>query len=754
MRTLISHNLAHHWIPQFSSPNFLFHFPLVSRENSNSLSFSQKRWLFHPKTSTFCSASEPLSYGGWDDAILVGGPANSGESNQLRNLLNSLGIYDKRYIFVYVLGFICALAISGIRVSSIIVIPTCVVVFAVGFSIGFVNGGHVNELSLIGTKKRPKGEISRVSIEKLRNLVDSFSGFGGKISNLKSDVRRHIESSHITVGDLEGYVKAIESIGLSALNAKSAAETCIDIILVENQELERTSNQKSARKKKEAGESRFDLWQLIGGVFKEKSGVSKANQKKDIVKRDSTDVEMNDRSQGNILSPRVEDEVLNSGSNYSGGTRSATFSGERRINVLVRHDEMSISDMGSRDKRGLDDEQFSYRNRRLQFVNNEKIFLRTGSQNKVETWASPLDSDNLSGGLGHMDTEALYEEEQILHKTNGSYRPIPRREHREEDTYKPSSREEYDANEVQHLPSSVSNDIEFNRYLMEANDLLKEARKCLRVKGDEEIAETVLYKSANLLSEAIDMKPMSLLAVGQLGNTYLLHGELKLKISRQLRSLLVNNHPKSVQRGRKVQKGLDDEVESKDKIASALVNVCEECEELLLEAGRKYKFALTIDGNDMRALYNWGLALSFRAQLIADIGPEAAVDADKIFLAAIDKFDAMMSKSNVYAPDALFRWGVALQQRSRLRPRNSKEKVKLLQQAKRLFEDSLGMDSDNPQGKKKPSASSIAIAAASSLATTVAYLTIMPPLLLALLLCQTPMPTPKESFPRLTLIIP
>lgn len=44
---------------------------------------------------------------------------------------------------------------------------------------------------------------------------------------------------------------------------------------------------------------------------------------------------------------------------------------------------------------------------------------------------------------------------------------------------------------------------------------------------------------------------------------------------------------------------------------------------------------------------------------------------------------------------ALYRWGVALQQRSLLRPGNSKEKVKLLQQAKRLYEDALLMDSDN-----------------------------------------------------------
>uniref|UniRef100_B9H2X0 Uncharacterized protein n=1 Tax=Populus trichocarpa TaxID=3694 RepID=B9H2X0_POPTR len=67
------------------------------------------------------------------------------------------------------------------------------------------------------------------------------------------------------------------------------------------------------------------------------------------------------------------------------------------------------------------------------------------------------------------------------------------------------------------------------------------------------------------------------------------------------------------------------------------------------------------------------LALSFRAQLIADIGPEAAYDADKVFLAAIDKFDAMLSKGNVYAPDALYRWGVVLQQSSRLQPTDSRE---------------------------------------------------------------------------------
>lgn len=233
----------------------------------------------------------------------------------------------------------------------------------------------------------------------------------------------------------------------------------------------------------------------------------------------------------------------------------------------------------------------------------------------------------------------------------------------------------------------------FDRYIREANDLLKQAKELIRVKHNEERAENILYRAAKLLSKAISMKPMSLLAVGQLGNTCLLHGELKLRISRELRTQLARSDPLSAEKWIRMH----DKISSKDEIASVLINVCEECEELLVEAGKRYRMALSIDANDVRALYNWGLALTFRAQLIADIGPEAAFDADELFLAAIDKFDAMMSKGNVFAPDALFRWGVALQQRSRLRPSNGKEKVKLLQQAKRLYEDALHMDSNNVQ---------------------------------------------------------
>ncbi|KAL9443519.1 hypothetical protein AB3S75_016810 [Citrus x aurantiifolia] len=209
----------------------------------------------------------------------------------------------------------------------------------------------------------------------------------------------------------------------------------------------------------------------------------------------------------------------------------------------------------------------------------------------------------------------------------------------------------------------------------------------------------MLHKSARLLSQAIAMQPMSFLAVGQLGNTYLVRGELKLHFSHTLRRLLLEVDVISIEEQKRILKGLDYQFVNKDKIASLLVDACEECEELLVKAGRKYRLALSIDGNDMRALYNGGPVLSFLAQLNANIGPETAFDADKIFSAAIDNFDAMMLKGNIYAPDvtALFRWAVALQQRSCLRPRNSKEKVKFLQQARGLHEDALHMNSDNLQ---------------------------------------------------------
>ncbi|XVF25827.1 hypothetical protein REPUB_Repub13aG0247200 [Reevesia pubescens] len=220
----------------------------------------------------------------------------------------------------------------------------------------------------------------------------------------------------------------------------------------------------------------------------------------------------------------------------------------------------------------------------------------------------------------------------------------------------------YESNRLQFVNT---HDISFNTKSWSSyNPEKRENESYGRYEDDSTLLITSLHmrmRSATLLSQAIAMKPMGLLAVGQFGNTYLLHGELKLHVSRELRTLLARNDPIIGERPQgRVLNELDDQFSSRDKIESLLVNACEESEELLVRAGQKYQLALSIDGDDVRSLYNWVLALSFRAQLIADIGPDAAFDADKLFLVAIDKFDAMMTRGNVHAFDDLFKFFVSV----------------------------------------------------------------------------------------------
>ena len=70
-----------------------------------------------------------------------------------------------------------------------------------------------------------------------------------------------------------------------------------------------------------------------------------------------------------------------------------------------------------------------------------------------------------------------------------------------------------------------------------------EVRECMMARDDEEIADVLMYQSTSLLSTAVALRLSELrtmVAVGKLGNTYLLRGELKLKISRELRMARMN----------------------------------------------------------------------------------------------------------------------------------------------------------------------------------------------------------------------
>ncbi|XP_027111766.1 uncharacterized protein [Coffea arabica] len=717
MNILITRRLVLQLHPQFSTQNFIFHPSPLGQKNPNFINLSPRKCSFTTKMIPFCSTAASASvdyYGGWDHPQLGGNFDHSSEYDQLRSFL---GFGDKKYyVFVYLLGFICALAISRVKVSSIIGFPACAIVFAVGFSVGFSNGGHI---SFSGAKKRPKDENLKESIGKMRDLVDLLSGFDAKFVSLKNGIKDCIDCNQVSLNDLGTFLKNLESINLDALDAKSIAEDCIGNILPEIQDTERNLSQKSSRKKKEVGDNGFSFRLFFVNLFQEKPKIPKPIKMRDLSKRELKNVEVNHREQGNILASSVEERTSKSlynrsAENENEGLRGPTYqyhninrgkannlvNGARRMNVVAENEYLKYAETRDAVKEVLKSNKYTYQKRRLDCMSNQEVSWKQSHAREVERWSShdrSLESMDFRVSLKHRKTETSFGQEEKRDDLAGNFEDFDSVKRGENEDYGSFIRGESVISDTQHSQTKdgytvASEDMEFSRCLAEANVLLKEAKECLVLQGDDEVAEKFLCKSAELLLQALNIRPMSLLAVGQLGNTYLLHGELKLRLSRQLRALLTGNEASADK-----WDTAEDLVSRNYKISSILADVCEECEELLINAGRKYRLALSIDGNDVRAMYNWGLALFFRAQLLADVGPGAAPDADEVFLAAIDKFDAMMSKSNIHAPDALFRWGAALQQRSRLRPRKSKEKVKLLQQARRLYEDALDFDSENVQ---------------------------------------------------------
>ncbi|XP_030543664.1 uncharacterized protein LOC115750440 isoform X2 [Rhodamnia argentea] len=729
MRTLISPNptqLNHLLVPHFSSSSSLVRsLSNPHRRNRRFIHTPDPKWLRNATLMALLStrtsaASGSASYGGWEDFGPIDDSVRPGESTQLRKFLVSVGLDDQRHVFMFALGLVCALAISRVRVSSLVIFPACVSVFVVGFSLGLVRGGIVAEAG--GSKRRLKEDVVKVYGEKWRKFVDFLDELDVRVNHLTSGVKNSMERKRVGLDDLESYVRELETISSSASNVRDYFRG--SLANVGNSSDSLTENEKSNKKRKDHGEFGFPLLESMGGLFRDSLGGLKPNKVKDSIKEENLGSVAKDYAiEG---APKMASEV-NSGNKSSGSyqdvvNRPKFYHGGRRTREVMENGSMSLDEEGESARNYINNmRRLNYHTDRFHSSNSQYVYSKGRHSYESQTHKpheNQLDFVDFDMKTKHAETEASFVEDQLLQESERYYASRRSSERRKVETYQSQVRKENmnsqedllfvdHRSELEGDVSSISSpnildDMEFDRYLTEANNRLKQAKELVRRRHDEEHAEAILYESAELLSRAIAMKPMSLLAVGQLGNTYLLHGELKLRISRDLRTLLTSSESYFERRVRIGDSG--GHHSSKDKVASVLVQVCEECEELLVEAGRKYRLVLSIDGNDVRALYNWGLALSFRAQLIADIGPEAAFDADKVFMAAIDKFDAMMSKGNVYAPDALFRWGVILQQRSRLRLRNSREKVKLLEQAKRLYEDALNMDSDNSRVREALSA--------------------------------------------------
>ena len=629
-----------------SSSLVLFNFPSRVRKSRNFVLSCSRKWTLGTKPLRFSSSSirtscSPSStvYGGWDEVAVAG------ESDSLYSFLGSVGIDDRKNVFVFLLGLVCAMAISRVRVSSIVVLPASVLVFAVGFAVGFFRSRAFGDVRVSGSKRREKEENSKLCSEKLRSVLLFFDELDGVVNNFKSDVECAIRNKKIEEGDFHGYVDVTDRIKLKALNARNVVKALIDNeenssgVLVEN-------NNKSGRRKKNVGEAGYQMLQSIGSLFGENLVSSNSNKVRENVKQETPE-RASDQTPGNGTVPPVEHGALNSDHQGNGKLDSSQdlsassvldMDPNGRTKSSTEKDNFGLGDVGRRTGKFRDGKEYSYQNKGLRFTNNHSFSLKMDSSSVTDMWESHenlLDSENLKFRMKQMESESSFAREQLLNRGHRTFRSS----HDKRDSGSNRSRYEEDrvnyddhrnladdlsARESEfnaHSSAKISDDVIFDRYVAEATDLLKQAKEFIKARHDEEQAEIMLYRSANLLSKAVDLKPMSLLAVGQLGNTYLLHGELKLKISRELRTLLSGSiQPSSGKRSR-ILKGLQNKITSKEEVAPLLIDVCEECEELLVEAGRKYRLALSIDANDVRALYNWGLALSFRGQLIADIGP-------------------------------------------------------------------------------------------------------------------------------------
>nr|XP_010940410.1 uncharacterized protein LOC105058999 [Elaeis guineensis] len=633
------------------------------------------------------------------------------------------------------------------------VLPVSVAVFVVGFSAGvaqsIMGNGSIRNVERNGVD-------FRVSDEKMRDLGAVFDKLEVKISDLENGLEGGVGSNQLERSKIKTFLDNIEHIratighGQRTVEALSAGDVS-DGHMAFDREGGRKLNQKSIRKRKELGSIALDLVQYFGSLFQENiigmrspKGKDSTTIKGELKEQVASPVEdntipnamrasnVNEKGSNTLPSKSPDNGKVEGSEVLFGSTQGNVAEKARNVKMVTDHSEavqIGKKPSHSRDGRYNNhilsyDEELDGLNASLHFTSKQGSYQKMifnhnygrVMQNGMQNFADNRTSHGTTKSMDFFtesETSSLLEQTFEIHdKLYSNSLGSNSNKVRVEKTGPHGSKEadvkfedpsvqqsvHHNGMEEGNMSSSSmhSSDDEFNQNVKEASELLKQARECMMNRADEARADAILYKTARLLSTAVALKPMSLLAVGQLGNAYLLHGELKLKISRELRILLSRSDTILSGKGRSFWfKKLDTRVLSRENVASALTNVCEECEELFVEAGRNYRVALSIDGNDVRTLYNWGLALSFRAQLIADIGPDAALDADKVYMAAIDKFDAMMSRSNAYAPNALYRWGMALQNRSHLRPHNSKERMKLLQQAKSLFEDVLRVESDN-----------------------------------------------------------
>mmetsp|Transcript_11041 Transcript_11041/g.31210 ORF Transcript_11041/g.31210 Transcript_11041/m.31210 type:complete len:700 (-) Transcript_11041:218-2317(-) len=155
--------------------------------------------------------------------------------------------------------------------------------------------------------------------------------------------------------------------------------------------------------------------------------------------------------------------------------------------------------------------------------------------------------------------------------------------------------------------------------MREGRQIMKQARDLTDLLD----ADDLLMDAERAFTRAVKLSPSTVKARGNLGNTLLARGQLKISL-----------------------------IESRQ----AADTDDAEAEALLINAGRCFKAVLDATGRDERALCNWAAALVARAGLVEGAKPEAAAE---LYNLAVDKYEAVLSQ-NPHQVHSLKNCGIAL----------------------------------------------------------------------------------------------
>ncbi|GAB4815945.1 hypothetical protein N2152v2_002991 [Parachlorella kessleri] len=160
--------------------------------------------------------------------------------------------------------------------------------------------------------------------------------------------------------------------------------------------------------------------------------------------------------------------------------------------------------------------------------------------------------------------------------------------------------------------------------------------------GDLGLADSLLCDAEECFSQVLQQQPDNLRALGNLGNAFMAHGRLRMRMLPAAAPAAAGNDPSGSTNGStggRASTGIASSGTGGSD-AGARDQLERQALELFLMAGRHYKRVVQLDGSQLRAIVNWGRVICLRAEIDKQAG--RLQEAADLFSLAADKFDAAL----------------------------------------------------------------------------------------------------------------